>query len=103
MVNTILEFEKVDAGCWMLNDDISQRWKIQQPKGGYMPTKSKMWDTLIEDFENPNTKPLKFLGSFQTKQLAIKHIQNLIVKGETFNTIIATENEFYNTDYTSKN
>ena len=95
-------FEMVNAGCWMLNDDISQRWKIQQPKGGYMPTTSKMWDTMIEDFDNPNTKPVKFLGSFKSKILAIDCIQNLIEKGETFDSIIATENEFYNTDYTSK-
>jgi hypothetical protein len=97
-----LNFEMIDAGCWMINNESSQRWIIIQPTKGYETTISKMWDVLIEDFDEPNKKPVKFLGSFISKEKALSQVENFISKGETYKSIIGLENEFYFEDYKPK-
>ncbi|MEP0367791.1 MAG: hypothetical protein ABJN36_18235 [Cyclobacteriaceae bacterium] len=92
-----VEFELVDAGCFMFENDHG-RWIIQHPKNGYLETASKMWDTLVEHPESPHDTPVKFLGSFNTKTEAKKHLEHLI-RDHNFESVSSVENAFYSHDY----
>ena len=94
-----IEFIEVDCGCYMYEND-EERWILEDPTCGYLPTKSRMWDAIIQNPEDANV--LKFLGSFKKKKQAIEAMSEKIHSGQTYFSLIAVENEFYNTDYSKK-
>ncbi len=96
-----INFELVDAGC-LMHENTGGRWIIEHPRNGYLPTVSKKWDVLIEHPEMPHKEPLKFLGSFNSKEISIKFMKELIIKDESYFTVTPIENQFYNQDYSRK-
>lgn len=96
-----VEFVLVDAGCLMC-ETTKDRWIIEHPLDGYLPTFSKMWDVLIEHPKEPHQKPLKFMGSFRTKSQALKFVDFNISNSINYFNAKRTTNKFYTEDYTIK-
>ncbi len=81
------KFEIVDAGTYMFDGDSSGRWCIRHPENSYFPNESGMFDCYIEDAENPNRKPVKFLGSFLKLKEAKKDLIAKWKRGESYETL----------------
>ena len=46
------EFIEGDCGCYMFENN-EDRWILEDPTCGYLPTISRMWDAIIVNPENP--------------------------------------------------
>jgi hypothetical protein len=96
----ILDIPEVDAGYFMLEME-SGRWGLCDPKEGYYTTHSGLWDVVIEHPNDPNGEPLKFLGSFVSKDLATKFILESLKQFDYFNAP-TVESMYYQKDYKPK-
>jgi hypothetical protein len=96
-----VDFKLVDQGCLMFESE-GGRWIIEHPFEGHLPTASKQWDVIVEHPENPHKEPLKFLGSFRTKDIAIRFVKKIREQGGNYFSLSATQSQFYNEDYTHK-
>lgn len=95
------KFTIVDFGCFMFETK-EARWIIEHPRNGYKETQSKMWDAIVEHPITPHSMPLKFIGSYSSRQEAINQILQIIIRGNNYDTFIGVENKFYKQDYTTK-